>query len=285
MNPDRFYYEIGPAFSFYHSVTANPEGFDIHMHRSYEMLYFVSGDATYHIEGQTYRMEPGDLVFTNTRELHKIIFYSDEPYERKFIQFKPEFILGLQIDGFNPLAVFENRKPGHNNKINAEDVRAYKIDSYIEAMHRYAKGGTPIDNAMIKATLIQMLAAVNQVFQDKYRGDETLGVPNAKINAILAYINENLNQKITLDELEMAFFINKYHLCHIFRQNTGFSILEYISYKRIMKAKEMLAEGQSATEVAAQVGYSDYSTFFRAFKNIVGVSPNKYKKKTREPGQ
>lgn len=110
-------------------------------------------------------------------------------------------------------------------------------------------------------------------------------MPNAKINAILAYINENLNQRITLDELEMAFFINKYHLCHIFRQNTGFSILEYISYKRIMKAKEMLAEGQSATEVAAQVGYSDYSTFFRAFKNIVGVSPNKYKKKTRERGQ
>ncbi|MDI9418937.1 MAG: AraC family transcriptional regulator [Firmicutes bacterium] len=282
MNPDRFYYEISPAFSFYHSVTTNPEGFDIHIHRSYELLYFVSGNATYHIEGQTYQMEPGDLIFTNTRELHKIIFHSDDPYERKFIQFKPEFILGLQVDGFNPLAVFENRKPGHNNKINAEDVRAYKIDRYIEALHKYAQGGTSVDNVMIKTTLIQMLVAINQVFQDKYQGEQSLGVPNAKINAILAYINGSLHQRITLDDLEKAFYINKYHLCHIFKQNTGFAILEYISYKRILRAKELLAEGQSAAEAAVQVGYSDYSTFFRAFKNIVGISPNKYKKRSRE---
>ncbi len=285
MNPDRFYYEISPAFSFYHSVTANPLGFDIHMHRSYEMLYFVSGNATYHIEGQTYQMHPGDLIFTNTRELHKIIFHSDDPYERKFIQFRPEFILGLQTDGFNPLAVFENRRPGHNNKINAEDVHSYGIDQYIEALHLFAKGGTPVDNVMIKTTLIQMLVAVNQVFQDKYQGEQALGVPNSKIKAILTYINDSLHQKITLDELENAFYINKYHLCHIFRQNTGFSILEYITYKRIMRAKELLVGGQPATEVAVQVGYSDYSTFFRAFKNIVGISPNKYKKRSREHQQ
>lgn len=103
-------------------------------------------------------------------------------------------------------------------------------------------------------------------------------MPNAKINAILAYINGSLHQRITLDDLEKAFYINKYHLCHIFKQNTGFAILEYISYKRILRAKELLAEGQSAAEAAVQVGYSDYSTFFRAFKNIVGISPNKYKK-------
>lgn len=283
MIADRFYYEIGPAFSFYHSVTVNPQGFDIHMHTSYEMLYFISGNATYHVEGQIYQMGPGDLIFTNTKELHKIIFHSDEPYERKFIQFKPEFILGLQTDGFNPLAVFEHRKPGHNNKINAEDVRAYKIDSYIEALHEYAKSGTPVDNAMIKATLLQMLVAVNQVFQEKHQ--ESLGVPNAKINAILSYINDNLHQRISLDELEKVFYINKYHLCHIFRQNTGFSILEYITYKRIMRAKELLVQGQPATDVAAQIGYSDYSTFFRAFKNIVGIAPNKYKKMTREHRQ
>lgn len=284
MNPDRFYYEINRLFSFYHSVTANPIGWDIHMHSSYEMLYFVSGDATYHVEGQSYQMEPGDLIFTNTRELHKIIFHSEIPYERKFIQFKPDFILGLQVDGFNPLTVFENRKPGHHNQIKAEDVQAYGIDQYIESMHNFSKAATPMANAMLKTTLIQMLVAINRIFSDKNL-EENYSPPNSKVNSVLDYINNNLDQKITLDQLENEFYLNKFHLCHIFKQSTGFSILEYITHKRIMKAKELLASEKPASEVAAQVGYSDYSTFYRAFKNIVGLSPSRYKRRTRERNQ
>ncbi len=281
MNPNRFYYQIDDSYSFYHSITNNPQGFDTHIHRSYEILHFISGDAAYYIEGQIYKMNPGDVIFTNTRELHKIIFNSNQPYERKFIQFKPAFILGLQVKDCNLLALFENRKLGFNNQIKKSDVHKYDIDTYIELLHKYSKGGTPTDNVMIKTTLIQMLVTMNHVFLDNYQDNSKFIQSNPKVDAILAYINNNLEQNITLPLLEQIFYIDKYYLCRIFKQTTGFSVIEYLTYKRIMKAKEMLVKNIPAVDTAAAVGYNDYSTFYRSFKKIVGLSPKQYQDKHR----
>lgn len=279
MNPNRFYYEINQSFSFYHSVTANPQGFDTHIHRSYEILHFVSGNATYYIEGNSYDMQANDIIFTNTRELHKIVFHSEKPYERKFVQFRPEFIVGLQLKDYNPLTIFENRKLGYHNLIQSVNVTKYGIDRYFNALHKHSKTGTPADNAMIKTLLIQMLIIMNQIFEENNRGKKVVIRTNEKVEKILDYINNNLDKKISLDLLEDIFFLNKYHLCRIFKQSTGFSVIEYTTYKRIMHAKELLASGIQAINVAYSVGYDDYSTFYRAFKKTVGISPKKYAEK------
>ena len=58
-----------------------------------------------------------------------------------------------------------------------------------------------------------------------------------KIVGILDYINNHLHEQITLDLLEEKFYVSKYYLCHLFRKNTGVTVGEYTSYKRILKAK------------------------------------------------
>jgi YesN/AraC family two-component response regulator len=100
-----------------------------------------------------------------------------------------------------------------------------------------------------------------------------------KVLAILDFINNNLEEKITLNILQEEFYVNKYYLCHLFKMNTGFTVIEYITHKRIMKAMELLMSGISTLDVAHTVGFTDYSTFYKAFKNITGFSPKKYSKK------
>ena len=99
-----------------------------------------------------------------------------------------------------------------------------------------------------------------------------------RIVKILEYVNSNLQRKITLGELEKKFFISKYYLCELFRKNTGFSVLEYITYKRVLKAEELMCTGISILEASTTVGFGDYSTFYKAFKKIMEISPKQYLK-------
>lgn len=87
------------------------------------------------------------------------------------------------------------------------------------------------------------------------------------------YINQHLTENITLDTLCEHFYISKVHLNRIFSKAIGATVFEYIAYKRIGLARHLLESGVPAKEAAVQVGYHDYSTFFRAYKKITGHAP------------
>jgi len=262
-----------------HVVTDPPIDVATHIHDGYELFYFISGDLTYYIEGQAYKLCPNDLIITNSRELHRILFNSKASYERKYIQFKPEYISSYQIDGYNMLSYLEKRKLGYFNRILAKDVLEDGIFELWDKIEKASLEHSPESPIMIKTFFIQMLITINKIFSkynnpvvNSYKYDE-------KIVTILDFINKNLNEKITLDLLEQEFFVNKYYLCHIFKTNTGFTVFEYITYKRIMRAIELLMSGKTALDAAHAVGFGDYSTFYKAFKKITGFSPNQYYRK------
>lgn len=273
---------ISNHFLLVHSVTDIPTDVTTHVHDCYELFYFIAGDLTYYIEGQAYELRPHDMIITNSRELHRIVFNSECRYERKFIHFKPEYISSFQTGEYNLLSHIENRKLGYFNRITVEDVHQYKIDELWRQLETAAQDSSPENNTLMKAIFVQMLVTMNKVFA-KY--DRSLGERQKshkydhKIVEILDYINKNLDEKITLNVLQQRFYVNKYYLCHIFKLNTGFTVNEYITYKKIMKASELLMTGLTALDAAHAVGYSDYSTFYKAFKGITGYSPKQYFRK------
>lgn len=96
---------------------------------------------------------------------------------------------------------------------------------------------------------------------------------------IVAYFNENFNEKITIKGLCEKFYLSKNTLCKNFKKVMGFSVLEYANYVRINKAKELLSLGKtSVEEIAERCGYISANYFGLAFKKAVGVSPVAYKK-------
>ena len=263
-------------FLLIHSYSECPIDVDTHIHNCYELYYYISGDLTYHIEGQSYKLNKNDLIITNTRELHRIVFDSKEGYEREFIQFKPEYISSFQTEEYNMLSFVQKRKLGYFNKIDAEDVLANGIDRLWQQISKHAHEKSPESSIMIKSIFVQMLIEINKIYSKNKNVLMTSFEYDEKVIDILKYINENLEKKITLNLLEAEFHINKYYLCHLFKVNTGFTVIEYIIYKRIMRAEELLLSGIPIIDISNEVGFGDYTNFYKSFKKVLGVSPRKY---------
>lgn len=278
MDPHVFTYSYEDQFDISHSATPEaPAEYPIHIHDRYEIYYFLSGDVTYFIEGQGYSLNKHDLLVINTGELHRPIFNSSSRYERITVHFRPEYISSFQQKDYNLLYCFERRKLGHHNRIDGSDIIDNHIDRYFENIKKYAMECLRESDLMIKTYFLQMLVSLNRIFAEKKTAPENTMAYDEKIVGILDYINNHLHEQITLDLLEEKFYVSKYYLCHLFRKNTGVTVGEYIAYKRILKAKELLIRGTPVLETCHAVGFRDYSNFYKTFRRLEGVSPREYK--------
>jgi AraC-like DNA-binding protein len=268
--------------TFHHIFTDTPlnNDFKIHTHNYYELYYFISGNVTFYVEGQNYNINSGDLLIINSKELHRTYINSSSSYERIFLHCKPEYAYYLNTDEYDLFYCFEKRKLGYFNRIEKSDVLKYGINKYIKDIEYYFNENSEESEVLIFTIFVQLLVKLNKIYLSKNNliTNSLEDDSSKKIQEILNYINENLSKKITLNILQEEFYINKYYLCHLFKKSTGFTIQEYIIYKRLMKAKELLLLKTPVLEVSSLVGFGDYSNFYRVFKKVFGDSPRNFLK-------
>ncbi len=259
-NYDYIYYSKNPNI--------NP-----HFHNYYEILLLEKGDAMYMVEGKNYDFSIGDIMLTNPRELHNPVFKSSNEYERSIISFKPGYIAEFITDSYNPLAALEKRRVGTNNKIPADVSKKYELKKKIKLIGEYANSDLPEKEIMIKSLLIQFLVDLNNIFTN-----ENFITYEGKIFEIIQYINANITNNITLDLLAKEFYLSKYYISHEFKNKIGITLTEYITRKRIYIAKELILSKVPVSQAAQSVGFNEYSSFYRAFTKILGMSPTDIKK-------
>ena len=98
------------------------------------------------------------------------------------------------------------------------------------------------------------------------------------VSRAASYIREHYAEEITLDEVSRLVDISPYYFSKLFKQETGENFIEYLTYIRIEKAKEFLANPRcSIKEVCIMCGYSDPNYFSRIFKKYVGMTPSEYR--------
>jgi len=98
-----------------------------------------------------------------------------------------------------------------------------------------------------------------------------------KIDRIIEYMRQNIDRKVTLEELSGIAGLSTFYLSRAFKEATGYPIILYFNKMKIEKAKELLIEGnKKVKEVAYELGYTNEFYFSRIFKRIEGLSPREY---------
>ncbi|MBQ8583261.1 MAG: helix-turn-helix transcriptional regulator [Clostridia bacterium] len=90
---------------------------------------------------------------------------------------------------------------------------------------------------------------------------------------VMQFVNENIKGEMSLDKISRYFFVSKFYLCRAFKARFGISVHEYITTKRIMLSRQLISAGETASAAAYKVGFGDYSSFYRAYRKVVGEVP------------
>ena len=90
---------------------------------------------------------------------------------------------------------------------------------------------------------------------------------------IIHYLDEHLTEEINIDDLAEKFYISRFHMMRRFREETGTTIHSYLSDHRLMLARDLIGQGEAATEVCFKCGFGSYSSFSRAYSKFFGTTP------------
>ena len=257
----------------HHTVSEMPDAaeFGQHCHGMVELIYVVSGKGVYIVEGAEYRLLPNTVLLLRPYEYHYVCPEKDCPYERYVIHFdvSAPFDAAKTLEGFL----------GNGGEIGAGVYFSEQtVDSSIrhafealDSLQEFLSTGNGLNSGgrvLLRSIITQILLLLGVA-----RSEERV-LPEKNILAdVIGYINEHLEENLSLDELSRRFFVSKYHLCRAFRQCMGTTFLSYLTTKRVAVAQRLIEQGEAATEVAYRVGFRDYSSFYRAYRKQTGRAP------------
>ena len=266
-------------FKIFHIKDCVKKEFDFHYLDFYKIIYFVDGNVNYKIEGKSYKLKPHDFVLVDFNAIHKPEIETDIPYERYIIYLSEEFMSHENERMESMRNCFELAKKNRNAVIH---FAPGSYENLLYCLMRIEKEAMQkqdfLSDRMLEAAFLEFMVLFNRACVAQPNAFITMASYNEKIVDVISYIQKNLTQEeISIDLLAEKFYISRYYLMRQFKEATGYSIHQYINEKRILEAKRRILTGVPASKVCYDCGFSDYSTFARRFKDIVGVSPSMVK--------
>ncbi len=137
----------------------------------------------------------------------------------------------------------------------------------------------PIEQYEGIITLLSAFAIQFSEYLNRLLVEERHAEPDVVIKA-KQFINANLEDKVSLEEVSHYVGVSTFYFCKMFKQSTGMTLTEYVNRRRVERAKQKLLNPQNrVTEVAFEVGYQSLSQFNRSFLRYVGVSPSRFRER------
>lgn len=250
---------------YYRDESPDKESYKLHTHDTYEIYIFLYGKGKFLIEGNEYPLSYGDVLLLSPAEAHYIDIDASRPYERFSAHFSEDFFKAFDSDN-TLLEPFLNRETGTFNRYSRDD---FKPEIYNLLMQNLLE---PSQNRHLQVCC-NLLPLLNEIHKIYKSNRETATTGKSLTQKIVRYINNHINDNITLDVICDKFYISKPQLCRSFKAATGSTVQNYINAKRLVNAKRMLSDGISPTRAATLNGFNDYSVFYRAFYKEYGKSP------------
>ena len=260
-------------FKMFHIVDSKKREFDFHYHDFNKIIIFISGNINYFIEGKNYSLQPYDVVLVNAGEIHRPSILDATEYERIIIYVSTQFLNSYKQEDYDLNYCFERAKKEHSNVLRIHSIDKSKLYQVCQELEHSFHDNEYANELYQKILFLEFMIQLNRTailnhinYLDSVNG-------STKLIPIIEYINEHLTEELTIDILASKFYLNRYYLMHFFKEETGYTIGNYISEKRLLLAKNLVQNGSSITEACFHSGFKNYSTFLRAFKKKFRTIP------------
>lgn len=260
-------------FKIFHLLDTEKINVDFHFHDFHKILIMLQGNSAYCIEGRTYDINPEDIILVNAGEVHRPIQKDDGPYERIIIYISKEFLSNYSKEN-NDLSLC--LKLAHENEahvLRVPSLHNTKLGQVIAELEHSFTNNEYANELYHDILFLEFMVQLNRVAINDGIEYISTSSANKKMIAVMDYINNHLSEDINIDFLAEKFYISRYHLMHLFKEETGYTIGHYLTTKRLLKAKSLLDQGEPITQACYLCGFKNYSTFLRAYKKNFGCNP------------
>ena len=263
-------------FRLFHLEDCPGGEMNLHYHDFYKIIAFYGGCVTYMIEGKSYVLEPGDIVLVNRYDIHKPTIDTAVPYKRSVLYISGECLVSCRDREYDPFYCFSQAAAHKSYVVRLRELAQTEAG---QLLRRLETVGQRYGHGREARLLFELfLLSLNRFCResDREQNMRPAAIYNQKVIDLMAYVQEHLFEEISIDRLAETFYISKYHMMRLFKSETGYTIHRYIAEKRMAAAKEKLLLGVPPTKVSEECGFQDYSTFLRAFKSCVHMTPTAF---------
>lgn len=245
---------------------------EFHAHDFLELYYFLDGSVTYYIEDQVYDLCPGDLLIIPAGKMHRPVIANEHAaYERMVLWITPQYLQSID----SPAGDLQKnlQKVGeHGYCVPFRGDETVFVTALLKKLLYMQKNDT--DPKFCAGAVELYLWTIFRSYGviDTTHRNETQVIPQ-----VIRYITEHFSEPLTLEDIAAEFFVSKSYLNRHFKAYTNSTVYAYIIALRLTHARRMLREGIPAVEAGRECGFSDYSTFYKAFKTQTGLSPQQFK--------
>ncbi|MCR5733714.1 MAG: AraC family transcriptional regulator [Lachnospiraceae bacterium] len=276
---DRQYMEAEDFELFYYCDTKPHHRTILHTHPYYEFYFFMEGHAEMIVGDNHYIPSCGDIIIVQPGMPHGVkVRDFDIPYRRFVLWISEAFYSGLQSSSDDYSYVAENAVRYDRHRIHTEQIVFNSILAKLFSMVEEMKGSRFGKKTRLDLSLSDLVFSINRISHEQ---QEEVPVSSETLyQSICSYIEQHIDEDLSLDNIAGHFFLSKFYISHVFKENIGISIHQYIKKKRLQLCHDAIVGNLPITEVCQTYGFDDYSSFYRAFKKEYDISPKELRRRS-----
>lgn len=257
-----------------------------HCHQQMEVMLVLSGKGVIKTNNDaSIEVLEGDVLVFDSMQPHQLFYVDEEtPFETLSVEFDIRGFVTEEYKVFDTedLDRFFIKLHNADCVIAKETKSAQKLKNLILLMEDEFENENKGSNHVIRAQMLLIYAILLQYYDEVY-DTKNLRKSNqsAAVEKTMIYINQNLNENLTLESLAKLANMNKTYFSTTFKKVTGQSVWEYILNMRIELAISYLVmnkEKYNISEIAQMCGFNNATNFNKTFKKVTGKTPSEYKK-------
>ena len=262
----------------YYGITENMRYYGFHCHDFYEFYIHLQGAKYFGIDNEVYLLKPNELIIVPPFHMHGLITEDSLIYyERAFLYTSGNILDLMGMRQIDPVGILTENARNQRFLFTLSPEKARTCAELMQSVQKNNESAASWNRFSDFSCILPFLRIVLETVQTSAHVKPSASIQPV-MQKILIYINDHFTEPMTLKELSLRFGVSMSSLSHDFYRYIHHSVYDYILFRRVMYARQLMFENESLGDICYKCGFQNYSSFLRAFHKISGISPSDFRK-------